>query len=254
MLTRQSRGLSFAYSRTWLHDFPSIARPREFSSLQASRLLFRFFAHFARVVGPDDFLPAIVMLMVDQSCSKVAKASDAERLLELPLTLTKTFPVATQLASVEDTVEEVERLCDGLEQPEPCAFLDITVYVLESQKLLADVLSEADARKQPVYAATTAAQIQALLLYTKSALVALSGKACPQGPAELVVSRTLRLTSKISSSLHMSASEAAQASEEVLEAALQLLSVQTFLGIVLQQLQDGEEAVSCFEIKWLLTH
>lgn len=89
-------------------------------------------------------------------------------------------------------------------------------------------------------------QIQALLRYAKSALVALNGKACPQGPAELVVSRTLRLTSKISSSLDMSASEAAQTSEEVLEAALQLLSVQTFLGVVLQQLQDGEEAVSDF--------
>jgi hypothetical protein len=40
------------------------------------------------------------------------------------------------------------------------------------------------------------------------------------------------------------AAEAAQTSEEVLEASLQLLSVQTFFNVVLQQLKEGEEAVS----------
>lgn len=69
----------------------------------------------------------MLMLMVDQSCNKVAKTSDAERLLELPLALTKTFPVATQLSSIEAIIEEVERLCDGLEEQEPRAFLDVTV-------------------------------------------------------------------------------------------------------------------------------
>lgn len=103
---------------------------------------------------------------------------------------------------------------------------------------------ESEARKQLAYKSTTFAQVQALLRFAKSSLAALSGKACPQGPAELIVARILRLTSNISSSLAGLAAEAAQTSEEVLEASLQLLSVQTFFNVVLQQLKEGEEAVS----------
>ena len=72
--------------------------------------------------------------MVDQSCGKVAKAAvdDVDRLLELPLALIKAFPVGTRLGCIDQVVEEVERLCNGLDAEEPQAFLDVTVYVLST--------------------------------------------------------------------------------------------------------------------------
>ncbi|OCH90866.1 hypothetical protein OBBRIDRAFT_729952 [Obba rivulosa] len=89
-----------------------------------------FFTHLVDVLGPDDFLAPITMLLVDRMSSRVVRqnSQDAYNSLLLPLTVLEHYTTSKRLAVLQGLLHEARRLLakeEGIVDSESC-FLDVT--------------------------------------------------------------------------------------------------------------------------------
>ncbi|KAH7908681.1 hypothetical protein BJ138DRAFT_1128268 [Hygrophoropsis aurantiaca] len=87
-----------------------------------------FFVHLINILGPQDFLAPICMLLVDKVANRVSRqsAEEAQTQLTLPLSVIRQFSIPLQLFVLTEVLRESQRLISRVMDPESAgtAFLD----------------------------------------------------------------------------------------------------------------------------------
>lgn len=80
----------------------------------------KFFTHLVGVLGTDDFLAPVTMLLVEKVANRIARqrGQDSQNSLELPITLVNSAPLPIRIKSLVAILEETQRLVTRLVQPE----------------------------------------------------------------------------------------------------------------------------------------
>ncbi|KZO97606.1 hypothetical protein CALVIDRAFT_536183 [Calocera viscosa TUFC12733] len=154
----------------------------------------KFFIHLVDVLGPQDFLVPICMLLVDNVAFRVVKqkAVDLPSTFSIPFACLQKRPIAERLSVLLEVLEECQRLCKKLadvNHAEPVTFLDMSKSIDTQERI-----------PKPDVAITR--QIQALLLFVGTSIELLRAPRAPQGaedsdldvPMQGFVSQLLELT------------------------------------------------------------
>ncbi|KAG8889028.1 snoRNA-binding rRNA-processing protein utp10 [Tulasnella sp. 332] len=91
-----------------------------------------FFTHFIHVLGPEEYLAAVIMLLVEKSASKIVRQETQEALqtVGLPLAALAKYPHNQRLSVLLVILEECQRLVIRAEHPnkqQPRLFLDVAL-------------------------------------------------------------------------------------------------------------------------------
>ncbi|EAU87657.2 hypothetical protein CC1G_09118 [Coprinopsis cinerea okayama7 len=79
----------------------------------------KFFSHLVTVLGPQDFLAAVCMLLAEKLVNKAVRQTedDARTSLSLPISLLSGTPLPTRIQAIVAILEEVERLSTRVVDP-----------------------------------------------------------------------------------------------------------------------------------------
>ncbi|EJU00234.1 hypothetical protein DACRYDRAFT_23206 [Dacryopinax primogenitus] len=130
----------------------------------------KFFIHLVDVLGPQDFLVPICLLLVDNTAFRVVKqkAIDVPSTFAIPLACLQKRTISERLSVLQEVMEEAKRLSKKLadaSHAEPVTFLDMSKSIDARERI-----------PKPDVALTR--QIQALLLFVGTAIELLK---TPQG-------------------------------------------------------------------------
>ncbi|WRT69783.1 uncharacterized protein IL334_006774 [Kwoniella shivajii] len=179
-----------------------------------------FFVHLVKSLGPADFLSPVCMLLVDRATTKAGRSGNPiSVVLELPAGLAGAFDVSERIEVLSEAVNELSRLVQDLSKTEKGAFLSQTI-------------SENDASDRPLK------QIVHLLTFTLALLEQLRGRSCDQPIVQSVVRNLIQMAAATIQPI-MASTEIPQNVQSALAGAMQLLSAENFLAVVLQLVTDG---------------
>nr|XP_019009268.1 uncharacterized protein I206_05916 [Kwoniella pini CBS 10737]OCF48049.1 hypothetical protein I206_05916 [Kwoniella pini CBS 10737] len=203
-------------SLTFLSIFTDMA-----SRLPKHRTL-PFFIHLVKSLGPADFLAPVCILLVDRSTTKAGRAGNPVAIiLELPSSLVSTFDVSIKTEVLAEVVNELTRLVNDLSESDKEAFLSRTI-------------SENDSSDRSIK------QINHLLTFTLALIDQLKGKQCAQVTVQNVVQKLIQLAAK-SANVSLASTDISKNVQAALGGAMQLLSAENFLSIVLHLITDGTD-------------
>ena len=189
-----------------------------------------FFVHLVKSLGPEDYLPPVLMLLVERGTRGKASSSQA---LELPLSLALAASGTTRASSISEIVQEVLRLLVDTSSAEKTAFLSQHV-------------DEHEPMEQPLR------HISPLLSLVVGICKQLSGKAYPQASIQDAVTRLIEICAKVSSKAFADSGLGLEKpARRALNAAMQLLAAGNFFEIVVEMLSGEVEQVSKSDV-WRL--
>ncbi|WVQ66419.1 uncharacterized protein L199_004599 [Kwoniella botswanensis] len=181
-----------------------------------------FFVHLVKSLGPADFLAPICMLLVDRATTKAGRSGNpVSVVLELPAGLAGAFDIQVRTEVLSEVVADLARLIGDLSRSEKEAFLSRTI-------------GENDSSDRPVK------QINHLLTFTLALIEQLRGKPCTQATVQMVVQNLIQLAAKTSQPV-LASSDIPKNVQAALGGAMQLLSAENFLNIVLSLVTEGTD-------------
>ncbi|TFK24886.1 hypothetical protein FA15DRAFT_669091 [Coprinopsis marcescibilis] len=80
----------------------------------------KFFSHLVTVLGPDDFLAPVCILLVEKMANKLIRQTEEEAraALSLPVALLNNSSLATRIQAIVSILDEVDRLCARATSPD----------------------------------------------------------------------------------------------------------------------------------------
>jgi U3 small nucleolar RNA-associated protein 10 len=188
----------------------------------------KFFTHLVAVLGTDDFLAPVSMLLVEKVANRIARQSgqDSQSSLELPITLVNSAPLPIRIKSLVVILEEAERLVTRVVQPE------------DSTSLFLSPTADADANTALPYKR----RAQALITFVGSTFTSpLSKPAAHASQPDLVVKGLVALATLNLPEPHL---EITKASLGALNRLLNVLSALDFVHAVASMMEINDERVS----------
>ncbi|KZT53175.1 hypothetical protein CALCODRAFT_60703 [Calocera cornea HHB12733] len=198
----------------------------------------KFFIHLVNVLGPQEFLAPLCMLLVDNVAFRVVKqkAIDLPTSFSIPLACLQKRPISERLSVLLEVLEECQRLCKRLADAnhvEPLTFLDMSKSFDAHERV-----------PRPEVIITR--QIQALLLFVSTSIELLR---VPQGtedtdldgPMQRFVSQLLELTVDTTEGKRDKA--ISTAAFAALDKAMNVVSVPTFAHAVLSMLATEDQVL-----------
>ncbi|KAH9943771.1 hypothetical protein B0H21DRAFT_877669 [Amylocystis lapponica] len=202
----------------------------------------KFFSHLVDVLGPDEFLPPVCMLLVDKMANRVVRqnAQDAHSSLSLPLTAFQQYSLEQHLSLLVEVLNEVHRLVNQ----------DADMY--SHQHTFLDIPQDDEQHDQ--VSAISKRRAVALLIYCDHALKEMSVITPPKSDKASTTSSTL-LTSLLRLATSKDGSEAkgdiAITAQTTIASTLRVMSVVDFVTGALSMIASGDTDVQAKALELL---
>ncbi|GLB44223.1 putative U3 small nucleolar RNA-associated protein 10 [Lyophyllum shimeji] len=192
-----------------------------------------FFAHLIDILGSEDFLPPVCMLLVEKAANRVVRqsAEEVQGSLSLPMSVLQHVSLSLQIRTLTSILRESQRLADRIIHP----------------NMIQPTFLEVPADEEPASASATTLRrrAQALIIFVGNALKAPTpgSTASEEELSQLVAALISLATLDTGTIAEGKGGEICQAARATLNRALSVMAATDFVNGILSMMQSGDVLV-----------